>query len=829
MTARVDPQLPPSPPSTITLRVPLVVLGGVLGGMVWARALSLHAWQPVATLILLAVLSTAAARRWPGAMGLGLMLGALALGMALQVPQERQRAAAHRVLDRLVVEAPALVQVSGTLADEPWIGRRGVLVPLAAGSTLGVKGATVALPAPLMVRVALDPDADRTTWRASTVGDRFEALGRLEVLDDEPEPGDFDAWLASQGAPALVVARSASVSPPPAGRGVWPSVRAWAKARANAAEDLFARTNEPAQAALLTSLTLGRTGGLDDKQRDAFRATGLAHLYSVSGLHTATVGVVLMGLAAMLGLGARWRAAFVLVGLSLFCATTGLRTPCLRAALLVTVIVLQGLSWRATDRLASLASVALVLVVARPAAVWQLDFQLSFLCAAVLALSGPVTVWIEQRLGARVGWELAGAAIVAGAKILAVSALIQLVLAPAMLRHFGEVPLVAPLANVVGIPLSGVAMTLGLAAAVAEYFVPMIGEALAIVAGWATWLLDVAMRAMAAGAVSVSVATPWPAWLVAACYALLIAGAWLARRPRPWAGAGIESFARSLAIVALMVMGWSWWGPAPARLAVVFLDVGQGDAILLQSANGTSMLVDTGPPGAGREVVESLRRRGIEHLDVLVLTHADADHIGGAAEVMNALMPRTLVLGGSLSSGDAWREVAEAAATLNTPIRRVARGDQWTLAADVDVEVLHPTPSFLDPGDDRNDASVVLRVICDRVAFLLTGDAEAEVEADLLASVPLGRLRADVLKAGHHGSAGATTTAFLAAVAPQDVVLSVGANNRYGHPAPEVLERLTATSAHIWRTDQQGQVAFTTDGRMLRVATGRRPAELNRR
>lgn len=811
------PSSPPFPP-----RPTLVVLGGVFVGMTWASALGLDDWSRVVVCAVVAGVLALAGRRSAHATAAAMVVASVALGLSLQIPMERERVASREALAALAAEPTALVEIQGYLADEAWVGRRSVMALLRPGAVLGVAGQRHILPGAMMVRTAMPDEASRRPWMDATAGDEVRGVGLLEPMPDAPDPGEFDAWIDSQGARGLVMLRLAEVGPPADGRGPWGTLRAAIKARTNTIEGLFARTCDPERAALMTALTLGRTGGLSAEQRAAFRATGLAHLYSVSGLHTATVGLVLMMLGGVMGLGPRWRAVLVIGGLFLFCAMTGFRTPCLRAALIVAVFTLQALAYRSTDSLAGLASVALVLVIARPAAVWQLDFQLSFLCALVLLLSGGVTLWIEKRLGDLFDWTILGAAAINAAKIIAVSVLIQLVLAPMLLRHFGEVSLIAPIANLVGIPLSGIAMVMGLAAAAVEYLSPAASELIAGLAGGVAWLLDVAMQWLAAMAVvSVRVATPWPAWVVAACYALMAGGGWLARAPRPWIAAGVESFARSLLVVAAMIVAWSWWGPRPPLLTVTFFDVGQGDATLLQTRDGHTLLVDTGPPGQGRAVADHLRRRGIDRLDQLLLTHADADHVGGAATIVRQVTPGVVFVGGSLASTDAWRDLALAVEARAVPVRQLARGDRFSLGDDVEIGVLHPTPSFLEPGDDRNDASIVLRVRCGEVVFLLTGDAEAEAEADMLASLPAEALRADVLKAGHHGSRSSTTAPLLAAVRPTHAVISAGRNNRYGHPAPEALARLAEWQPTVWRTDHQGTITMTTNGNSIDVRVER--------
>jgi len=276
----------------------------------------------------------------------------------------------------------------------------------------------------------------------------------------------------------------------------------------------------------------------------------------------------------------------------------------------------------------------------------------------------------------------------------------------------------------------------------------------------------------------------------------------------------------ALAVTALLV--WLAVLQLPdGRLHVAFLDVGQGDAILITTPDGRQILVDGGP--SPTQLVWALGRRmpfWDRSIDLVILTHPDGDHMTGLIPLFDRYrVERALTGAQTLEAEEArsWREAVDAA---GVPIVVAQRGMQIDLGSGARLEVLHPGAELLSgTASDDNNNSVVLRLIYGQTSFLLTGDLEVEGERALLAS---GQpLVAQVLKVSHHGSGRATTADFLRAVAPQLAVIQVGADNRFGHPAPEVLERLAAAKVRVLRTDQHGTIEVISDGRRLRVRTAK--------
>lgn len=260
--------------------------------------------------------------------------------------------------------------------------------------------------------------------------------------------------------------------------------------------------------------------------------------------------------------------------------------------------------------------------------------------------------------------------------------------------------------------------------------------------------------------------------------------------------------------------------PAPAgtdTLQVTFLDVGQGDCAVLRCGSHV-MVIDGGAPGKSNVLYSYLKKQGIGHVEYMVATHPDSDHIGGLAGGLNAATAGMLYCTEETGDSSAFRDVEKFAAEQGVTVTVPNAGDTFTLGK-ARVYVLAPEPGLVL----SDNTSLVLRVVFGETSFLFTGDAEIQDEVWLLdQDVPL---KSTVLKVGHHGSASSTTEEFLQAVAPEYAVISVG-NNPYGHPTEEVLNRLKGYGVKVLRTDEQGPVAFLSDGSSFRIYKGQAAFEL---
>lgn len=261
-----------------------------------------------------------------------------------------------------------------------------------------------------------------------------------------------------------------------------------------------------------------------------------------------------------------------------------------------------------------------------------------------------------------------------------------------------------------------------------------------------------------------------------------------------------------LSLVLALLLGWS--AAAAELLTVHFIDVGQGDAIAIQSPGDQWVLIDGGDVEAGAAVVVPyLTRQGVKKLDLVIMTHPHSDHIGGLVDVVQSFPIKQVIADGQVHTTRIFERLLLAIKERNIPFALARRGQVYDLGSGATLTILHPYALVFD---SMNDNGVVARLDYKAVSFLFTGDGESEMEKDLLRSnLPL---KSDVLKVGHHGSETSTTAAFLARVSPKIAVISVGEGNPFGHPSSVVLERLSKQGVLVQRTDRQGTIVVRTDG-----------------
>lgn len=270
-------------------------------------------------------------------------------------------------------------------------------------------------------------------------------------------------------------------------------------------------------------------------------------------------------------------------------------------------------------------------------------------------------------------------------------------------------------------------------------------------------------------------------------------------------------------------LSWSVWTmilPAPRIMRVCFLDVGQGDAIVIETPSGRRLVVDTGPRSETTSqglltVVPYLRSTGAQVVDALLLTHADSDHVGGATDLLQTMAVRRLIVSGEGEESPAMREVLQTARGRGVEIVRIRRGQSLDFHDGVIAQVIHPPSGHMAKDNKDNNASIVLRLRYMSTSLVLTGDAEESAEQRMIRSRQ--PLKADVLKIGHHGSRTSTSPEFLRSVHPQVAVISCGRHNAFGHPHPQITSRLGEAAIPTFRTDRDGAIMVESDGRTIRI------------
>ena len=277
-----------------------------------------------------------------------------------------------------------------------------------------------------------------------------------------------------------------------------------------------------------------------------------------------------------------------------------------------------------------------------------------------------------------------------------------------------------------------------------------------------------------------------------------------------------------LGVVASITFGPEPRAPAlqQGQLRVHFLNVGQGDCSLVQTADGRNVLIDAGDVETANDVTEYLLRNGVHRIDLLVITHPHSDHIGGLPEILDKFGVSEVLDAGITHGSQAYRDVLSTIEARRIVYKQAVQAAKVGVGRDLTLEVLWPPKDYSVGSEEMlNNGSVVGRIQFEDVSFLFTGDIQGEAEGLLLASGE--NLESTVLKVAHHGSDSSTSNEFLQVVKPAYAVISVGADNEYGHPAESTLRRLAAIGAKVFRTDKQGTIVFTTDGGTVEVMTAR--------
>lgn len=646
-------------------------------------------------------------------------------------------------------------------------------------------------------------------------------------------PFDYREHLAVRGIHTVVSsAEVVSITP-----GAGDAATALHRARARLKDALHRSVPEPV-APVAAAVLLGLRAGITPEAYADFREAGLAHLLAVSGLHVGLMlGLSLLVSRALMG---RRHGLYLIAPLALlwgYVLLAGAPPSAVRAGLMGSAFLLALAVGRMPAAVNALGLSAFLLLLAEPLSLWDRSFQLSFTSmTGVLLIGLPGSAWALERTSAmrtRLP-ETAGKALGAAVAGLAVSMGAFAGSLPVVAFNFGEVPLLgAPATLVAMLVMPSFLIASALTAAAGLAFAPL-GEAL----GVATWLAGTALTELAGlfAAVPAALLTingMSAAWVWAAYALMACAGAAASRRR--WAPAVVEAAravwegparpAERLAALGLAaaLMGSVWVAaltPSSGLLRLHVLDVGQGDAVLIVTPDKATALVDGGPdPRQTATLVDSLLPLEGLRMDIGVLTHRHADHASGILGLAREARFEQVLAPPPLPGEDvAWRAELEA---LGVEVEEGFRGMTVMLGNDAILEVLNPPlPLHFGTSSDLNNNSLVLRLTYAETSALLMADLFTDAEYGLLDAG--FDLASDVLKVGHHGSGTSTSPELLAAVAPAAAAVPVDAENRFGHPSPEVMERLAETVGpeQVYTTAEDGCIGFTSDGERWWVSTG---------
>ncbi|MFQ5860670.1 MAG: DNA internalization-related competence protein ComEC/Rec2 [Dehalococcoidia bacterium] len=668
-------------------------------------------------------------------------------------------------------------------------------------------------------------------------GDRLLLQGTLK----EPprfEGFDYQEYLARQGIDSVLYFPQVTLS----GQGGATWLRWVYELRGRLAASLESALPE-SQASLAQTLLLGRRSGLPEEVTNAFRRSGTSHLLAISGLHVS----ILLGLAVSFSawLLGRRRNLYLLLPLLLlwvYAFLTGFPPSVARAAIMGTIFLAALALGRPGSVLPALALAAGVLVGLTPPILRDASFQLSFTAMAGLALIAPA---VERRLKGWLGgfdptgWQRTLAHRVA--EMAAASFAATVATLPLVAFNFQYVPTLGIPATILALPALPFILVTSLLTSLVGLASPLVAQGI----GWLAWVpltylggvaqtvalipgTSVAVPRLGAGLVWVYYSLLVGYLLVPRSWRLPLRGvaslwggtAWLPRVPDLTHGSRLKVWSVViLALLAALLWTAALSGP-DGRLHVLFLDVGQGDAVLIVTPRGGRVLIDGGP-----EPLAAVRALGRHlplwerNLDLVVLTHPQVDHLEGLIEVLQRYRVGRVLEGVEQPSSVLYQRWQQVLRQQRAPFVRAVAGQRVVLDGNVLLEVLHPPPEPLrGTGADVNNNSVVLRVIYGESSVLLTGDVGRVAEFYLLDRE--AALASTVLKVAHHGSDSSSDTTFLASVRPQLAVISAGQENPFGHPSPAVMERLQAhVGGPIYQTAFHGTVEVLSDGRRLWVKT----------
>lgn len=564
-------------------------------------------------------------------------------------------------------------------------------------------------------------------------------------------------------------------------------------------EELSSKILPDRETSILMGMLLGKKEAIDPERYEDFQKMGIVHLFAVSGLHVGFLLLLNGWLSTLLGISPRTKMITGIILLILYGTMVGWPVSVRRAALMGSLGLIAYYSGRKNSLINVLAISGIIILLINPCSLFTISFQLSFLATWGLIYLFPLLRDIFPRKGR--AWDMI---------LLPVSA--QLAVLPLTAFYFNLFTPVSIISNILVSYLAGGAVILGFLAFLSSFF-PLLATAFLLPAGMLVELILLIVeliKLIPAG--YLRVATPGPGLLLMYFIALSCLVFSIKRKSFR---SGITALASFMLFILLLLL------PAGVHdrgiMEIVFIDVGQGDAILIKTPQGKFILIDGGGSyfyDVGKNtLLPYLYHRGIRKIDLLINTHPDNDHLDGIETVVKDMKTAGIAVPTSLYNDDAYRYLKIAAKQKHVPVIGLHAGQQIELGG-ARLEVMYPGSQEAD-GQDYNDNSLVCRVSLGKFSILLTGDIEAKAIEDLQRN---GRLRAaTVVKVPHHGSKSSADADFYRYTMPQYAVISVGRNNCFGHPHQKVIDILANQQIRVLRTDRDGAIILQTDGKELRV------------
>lgn len=666
-------------------------------------------------------------------------------------------------------------------------------------------------------------------YPAYDYGDELQVRGKIETPQSF-EDFDYQGYLANQGIYSTMVYPGIEVLD--TGRGFAPL--SWVYSVRDRLSRTMTEVLPEPQATIAQGMILGVRGNITPSLQESFILSGTAHILIISGSQFNIVA----GIVVSTGIWLFGKKRYLYVWLALaaiwvYALLTGMSPPVIRSAIMVSLFLAADLFGRQKNVMTALAFAASLMIAFTPALLWDASFQLTFMATLGMVLVAPKLQALGKKaIGAALGeegWIVSTTNWVSDNFFITLG--VMVVIWPILAHYFGMFSVVGAVATLLVLPaLPALIVTGALAASVGVFILP-VGQIL----GWLAWLFASYMLLIINGFADMPIAsvdiggfdTIW-LWVYFSVMGIIL---WTTSRRKNFLNdidriaTSIGSVSKRWVVIPLLVVAilttFVAFTMPDNKLHVSFLDVGQGDAILIQTPSRQDILVDGGP---GSQAISSELGKRLPFWDrtieLVVLTHEHTDHLNGLLEVLQRYRVRQVLYLDTDEDSPQWQEWLTLIQEKGIKSTYAQAGQIITLGAEaMTIEVINPKPDSSLPVADNG---IVLRICDGDISFLLTSDITEEAEFEIITRRE--NLNSTVLKVSHHGSNYSSCTEFLAVVNPKLAVISVGADNNYGHPGEETIERLSHEIGleNIYRTDENGTVEFITDGERLWVKTDRK-------
>jgi competence protein ComEC len=646
-------------------------------------------------------------------------------------------------------------------------------------------------------------------------GEELDLYGMIVKPRGERNPGEFDyaSYLANQNVFGLMHVRDSSDWTATGRSYANPLIRHFILPIKHHVMRINHETLSPLGASIATGLLVGERSEIPSEVLQAFSYTGTIHILSLSGLHVVFVSALLLGLFGFFRVPYVARVYLTLACLVVYIAVADFVPSVVRAAVMTGAVLLGTVLQRRRLLVNNLFVALLIIIISDPLSLFDIGLQLSFTAVLSIVIIYPKLETLCKRFGLFLGPHRSFSENIVSLLLVSVAAQIGTI--PFTAYYFNKIPLIALAANVLIVPLSSGVMGLGFLSSLSGLFSSTAAQWYANVNDAAIWLMVKIAEVAAKLPFAYLEFYQMTVWSMLAFYLLIFYFLlWNALPVRKY------GFMAGLIITAVLIWKPIVWNDS--KLRIYFLDVGQGDATVVQLPDKKILLIDAGDRNAhgdeGEKVVAPfLRKIGIQKIDWLVMTHPHDDHIGGVNYLLKHFDVAAIIEPGQFYRSDICDTVLQTMAEKNIPRQTIRSGDALAIDREVALYCLHPSDEFVSataPAPfNTNNASVVLKLEYRDVQVLFMGDAEIESDAKIARYGNF--LQSAIVKVAHHGSWNGTSNEFISLVQPRYAVVSCGEFNKFNHPSPAVMKNLSSLSEEVFRTDRHGAVIFATDGKQI--------------